>query len=342
MIFLLVATLVLPAPAGPHAVGRTTLHRADAARDGRAVVLHVWYPAVKTNRAPATYIDLVDDEVFRKSYSFVGFDRLRDVRPHAVADAKPARGRHPVVVFSHGLGMVSAMYTTLLENLASHGYVVVRVDSPGFSSAMRLADGRIVKNESKRPWFTGEPTPEQQAELIRIRESEAIVQAEDLRFALTELTKMRSRFRADVERVGVFGHSRGGFAAPHACHVDARFDACLNLDGYRLTTAVMQRGIRQPYMHIEEVDDEVTAEERREQEETFGRMRTVHVRVAGAKHHSFSDVPLIAPEKYPAITIDARRALEITNAYVVAFFDEHLRGRKTAVPEYPEVRVKRY
>jgi hypothetical protein len=45
---------------------------------------------------------------------------------------------------------VSAHYTTFLENLASHGYIVVGVDSPFFSSAVKMPDGRIIQNKSQR------------------------------------------------------------------------------------------------------------------------------------------------------------------------------------------------
>ncbi len=170
--------------------------------------------------------------------------------------------------------------------------------------------------------------------------------------------------------MGVFGQSRGGFAAPHACLLDRRFKACLNLDGYSLTPAVMEKGIRQPYMHIEELapwlppptDEELAkAKQTREQankeaqeaeqerEATFGKMSSgmYLVTVKGAAHHSFSDQPYIAPQRYSHITINAERALTITNAYVLAFFDQYLKDRgqpllKGITPMFPEVTLKVY
>ena len=59
------------------------------------------------------------------------------------------------------------------------------------------------------------------------------------------------------------------------------------------------------------------------------------VTVRGAKHMSFSDAPYIAPVKYRDIRIDAARALEITNAYILAFFDRHLRGMRSPLLEAP-------
>jgi hypothetical protein len=176
--------------------------------------------------------------------------------------------------------------------------------------------------------------------------------------------------RFDLRRIGVFGHSRGGFTAPHACLLDSRFRACLNLDGYPLTPAVMEEGIRQPYMHIEELapwlppptDEELrTANQKREEankeardaeqqrEKTFSKMSSgvYLVTVKGAMHNSFSDMPFIAPERYSNIEINAERALTITNAYILAFFDRYLQGRpqsllKASDPMFPEVTLKVY
>src|SRR4030095_9263234 len=181
-----------------------------------------------------------------------------------------------------------------------------------------------------------------------------IIQAQDLIFVLNELDRLNKKGsviglagRFDLSHVGVFGHSRGGFTAPHACLLESRFRACLNLDGYGLTPDVMEEGIWQPYMHIEELapwlppptDEELaranqTREEANKQareaeqqrEKTFSRMSSgvYLVTVTGAMHNSFSDMPFIAPERYSNIKIDAERALTITNAYLLAFFDRYL------------------
>src|SRR4029079_9856043 len=153
--------IVLPTPTGPYRVGRASFHRIDASRpetftaestDHRQVLFHIWYPAEAIGGTVASYIDpLPDDEVVRNSYSFVGIENAMKTRSHAFVGVKvsPAKKLYPLIVFSHGLGRVSAQYTTLLENLASHGYIVVGVDSPFFSSAVQMPDGRIIKNESR-------------------------------------------------------------------------------------------------------------------------------------------------------------------------------------------------
>jgi hypothetical protein len=177
--------IVLPAPTGPYRVGRVGFHRTDASRpetftadptDHRQVLFHIWYPAEPTGGTLAPYIDelLPDNEIFRKSYSFAGIERVVKTRSHAFNGVKVSRAekRYPVIMFSHGLQRVSAHYTTFLENLASHGYIVVGVDSPFFSSALKMPDGRIINNESQRNQRPG------------AREEEAVIQARDLIFVL--------------------------------------------------------------------------------------------------------------------------------------------------------------
>ncbi len=367
--------IVLPMPTGSYRVGRASFHRIDTSRpetftadptDNREVLFHLWYPAEPAGGTVAPYVDdIPDDEVFR--YAFVGIDRLMKTRSHAFTGVKVYGGkkRYPVIIFSHGLGRVSAHYTTFLENLASHGYVVVGVDSPFFSSALKMPDGRIIQNKSQRNQRRG------------AREEEAVIQAQDLVFVLNELEGINKTDvdiglagRLDLRHVGVFGHSRGGFTAPHACLLDSRFRACLNLDGYPLTPAVMERGIRQPYMHIEELapwlpaptDEQLAASKQtREQAEkdaeameqqrdkTFSKMSAgvYLVTVKGAMHNSFSDMPFISPERYSNIQINAARALTITSAYLLAFFDHYLRGRpqrllKASDRMFPEVTLKVY
>ncbi|HKR58412.1 MAG TPA: hypothetical protein VJS64_01665 [Pyrinomonadaceae bacterium] len=370
--------ILLPTPTGPYRVGRASFHRIDTSRpetftedpkDHREVLFHIWYPAEPTGGTVAPYVDpLPDDEISRKSYTFAGFEPLMKTRSHAFTGVKvsSSRRRYPVIFFSHGLLRVAAHYTTFLENLASHGYIVVGVDSPFFSSALKMPDGRIIQNKSQRYQRQG------------AREEEAVIQAQDLIFVLNELERLNKTDidiglagRFDLRHVGVFGHSRGGFTAPHACLLDSRFRACLNLDGYSLTPAVMEQGIRQPYMHIEEMapwlppptDEELrTASQTREEankaardaeqrrEKTFSKMSSgvYLVTVKGAMHNSFSDMPFIAPERYSNIEINAERALTITNAYLLAFFDRYLRGQPqsllsdSAPVSFPEVTLKVY
>ncbi len=66
----------------------------------------------------------------------IGFDS--DV---AVTDARPAFGRFPLVVFSHGSAGSRVQAAYLMEALASHGYIVAAPDHPG-DTMVDFAAGR--------------------------------------------------------------------------------------------------------------------------------------------------------------------------------------------------------
>lgn len=63
------------------------------------------------------------------------------------------------------------------------------------------------------------------------------------------------------------------------------------------------------------------------------------VLIQGAGHNSYLDLPLVAAYKYK---FDAARAHRLINAYMLAFFDTYLKGKKSPFlsgtsPEFPEV-----
>lgn len=358
--------IVLPNPTGPHRVGRMALHVVDSTRlevmtpdstDVRELVVHVWYPSADTTGTLASYLDVsLDDNLSRRYYGSLA-DPLPRVRAHSFASARMlgAARSYPVIMFSHGLGLLSGFYSSFIEDLASHGYVVVGVEHTWFSGAYTLPDGRTVTNRSTNA----------------DRQRDVVAQAKDLSFVVTVLEALskgqpatRLAGRLDLRQVGVFGHSRGGFASPHACRIDLRFKACLNLDGYTMTPAVMDSGITQPFMLVEEIapwdppasDSELVATNTTRAEadsqvrDAVTRRETMFAHMTGgaylvvspgAVHNSFSDLGVIAPARFPTAHQDFRRTIEITRAYVLGFFDTYLRGRPSPLltgksETYPE------
>lgn len=105
--------------------------------------------------------------------------------------------RAPLVVFKHGFQLSSANYATTLERIATHGFVVLGVDT--------------------RSALIGGPT--------NIDERDAMIHAID--WALGD-----APFAASVDgaHIAVMGHSRGGKDAVLAAAADTRVTAALLLD----------------------------------------------------------------------------------------------------------------
>jgi predicted dienelactone hydrolase len=125
----------LAAP-GPHAVGVQSLTMIDrdqldlgsfdpatgtAPKRDRTLKVELWYPALAVPGAkPVVYTDTLDSEPPKPATRFT-------IQGVAVREAKPAGGRFPLVIVSHGYGNVPVAMSWITENLASKGYVVAAI-----------------------------------------------------------------------------------------------------------------------------------------------------------------------------------------------------------------------
>jgi hypothetical protein len=136
-----------------------------------------------------------------------------------VADAEPS---YPVLLFLSGLGGFRASNTYQVEELVSHGYVVVGLDQPGGSAAVHLPDGRVVSvlpREQIQALIQQSTSPKRDAPALHGQALEnGIIPyfAQDASFAIDQLISLNKSDpndllagRLDVQRVGVFGVSLG-------------------------------------------------------------------------------------------------------------------------------------
>ena len=161
----LIPVFHFPHPTGPYAIGTLTYHWVDASRpelftpdpnDHRELMAQVWYPARDEPSAPrAPYIldaDAVAPALARLT-RFPGFflTHFRYVTTNAVASAPVAdnASRYPVLIYLTGLGGFRSASTFQIEELVSHGYVVVGLDQPGGAAMVRYPDGRQISGWPK-------------------------------------------------------------------------------------------------------------------------------------------------------------------------------------------------
>jgi pimeloyl-ACP methyl ester carboxylesterase len=373
-------TIEAPAPTGTYAVGRLSMVWTDSSRRDpvdstrlREIPVWIWYPA-----APAP--DAEHQSVLPPAWQARRIETLTPKLGPAVARAagslkvhariaapwQASASRHPVLLFAPGLGWLPSDYSVLLEDLASHGYVIVGLASPGFADVVRFDDGR----EVVRTLGIGE----------KIGADQAIVHA-DAAYVLDHLRAMADdphgllHGRVDLTRIGAFGHSLGGTTALMLAARDSTVRAAVNIDGDPMGDVL---GItpRQPLLLLSSESPTIAEAppggssermelvrqglERSELRRTndwrriSAKAREAHrVRVLGTRHLNFEDAALASSwlatpkERWMRVgPIDGARGLAVTAEVVRAFFDATLGGGDedrafgALARRVPEIRVE--
>lgn len=355
--------LVLPHPTGHERLGTVSLHLVDRSRPDpwvstqpvREIMVQIWYPARDVRPYPlAPWVSLGVAALINPPGSQV-------ILPitHAHAGAPVDRGRHPVVFYSPGFGLERTASTALVEELASHGYIVVTIDHTHDAQFVEFPGGRIETHA------IGQPTDPAEEERIIAKALQTRVA--DVRFTLDQLAAINRgdnpdegrrplprglKGALDLSRVAMFGHSLGGAAAAETMYEDPRVKAGLNMDG-SVSGPVVAAGLDRPFLllgsqaHGEDEDED----------ETWPAL-WAHLRgprhwleLGGSGHMSFTDLQVLYPQAgvppeamEPAFgTIEGNRAIAVQRAYVRAFFDRYLchgNGKLLAGPSrrYPEMR----
>lgn len=362
----------LPTPSGRFGVGRiitelTDQHRPDpvAPHPGqpRRLSAWIWYPAGGPSAEPAEYAPGAWSRTHLPPPITLGQTRFERVRTHSSDHAAPADGAFPVVVLEPGLGLAVLQYTTLAEDLASHGYIVVGV-TPTYSAAVTVLDGAVVRSDGAPAATIPDDGDLHSARTQTAGDRLVRVWADDALFAARtvenrQLPDHLLDGHAEADRTGYVGHSFGGAASLQACSDDGGCTGAVDLDGTQFG-AVARSGLGKPSLTVSSdscvaaicpVGDAPDASDRAVADGFFAHSAQPawRVRIAGARHFDFTDYAayyLAAPlSRFIALgSIDGRRALAITSAYVDGFFDATA-GRSPSTDwaaalaiEYPETR----
>jgi hypothetical protein len=256
-----------------------------------------------------------------------------------------------------------------MEDLASHGYVVISVAHRGEARFVFDGEGEIefldrtvpryraIMAEQNSPesralfeQMAAARSAEEQLAVFR-RSTEAMptllrasprIWADDVAFVIDRLGYLNSRDgllagALDTTNVGVFGMSLGGVAAGQACVRDSRIAAGLNIDG-GLYGDLLDSVIPGPFMFM-------NSDRYRGYEEVL----VSHVRgtcyvmvIQGSDHYDFTDHSVLDRDHMMIGEIDGPRMQEIVAVYTRAFFDRHLKGTDSSLLDgesdsFPEV-----
>jgi predicted dienelactone hydrolase len=363
----------LPPPTGPYSVGTTFYPVENDVSAGKSqspnIVFQVWYPAQSEDGRPAPYLP----------HAPFLWDWLRLVKTQSILDAPPVveDGPYPVLFFGHGGGFIAAQNTIQMQELASYGYVVCSLSHPIDSAVTVYPDGSndgrsfLQAWREMRPALTDNNKAFATAAMLKdsfkgsaaqLAEKKAVMQqilAENrtalavierrtndtlavIQFLVDLQNGKTDLFLADImdlNNIGAFGHSNGGAVAINAAMQTERIKAVLNMDGYPFGD-ILDTNLQQPYLSMsregaEGRDEVILAQAVNE---------AYRVSIKGTAHLNFMDLYLWFRQPISSSfgSINSKRAVEIMNAYTLAFFDKHLKNE--AVPlikgpsfDYPEV-----
>lgn len=266
--------MVLPLPGGDSAVGSIVHEVVDATRPahalaadrGRSIVLECWYPAVcgSSERPKRLWHELREDSTVPKLVrALLACLRQRTSTRAGAAFAAPA-GPAPLVLYNHGLVSFAAENTSLVEELASRGCVVVALQHRAQLAELRELEARQ-SAEKKRADAALASALRRAAVQERGRlaveyyaASEntnriVVERAADTSFVLDRVQEVIARIPGlaagvvDTARAHLAGFSLGGAVATECAKHDSRVASVVNLDGGMQGT-VGQGAIGVPYL----------------------------------------------------------------------------------------------
>ncbi len=336
----------LPFPSGSYRVGTAVKLYSDASRQDaldlsqpRSIRVQFWYPAKKSQEGtPAPYMSaallraLKDDTYLNVDAKLLdGWDALKT---HSFPLAAPVTRKFPLFIFAPGMGMSSASYTTLAEELASRGIITAIADHP-YCGLTIFPDGHL------RSYMAVKSKPEEKVRLM----------ATDQSFLLSELEKQPPvHFKIDWRRVSVGGHSIGGAAGLQTGRGDARIASSIDLDG-DVWGDVERAGARKPFLVLlNSPGSQVTIPAKMKNERmdewvgVFAKspVRASAITVGPAYHLTFSDVPFLLPAELlraSGATLDATRGRNVIADLIQAYIEGGQKRVEAKAKQLPETSI---
>jgi dienelactone hydrolase len=196
-----------PFERGPHPVGVKSVE-INYQNAARKIPVECWFPAIDTYDGK----DL--DAKHQDKYAMApGFPENPQ---SAVRDAEAKNSVFPLIIFSHGFAGHRRQTTHLCCHLASHGYIVVSPDHVGNT----LMDIMGLVGQMQKKGFAS------MAELFKSFKDN---RPKDASQCINETLAGNFGLKADPDKIGICGHSFGGWTSLATTIEDARISALVPL-----------------------------------------------------------------------------------------------------------------
>ncbi|MBT8378786.1 MAG: hypothetical protein KJN64_06135 [Ignavibacteria bacterium] len=317
-------------PTGKFSVGTIVYEWTDDTRelqysshigDKRTIIVQIWYPAViDSGDVIAPYSALSNDYKNVKSNSYL--------RPSFTTELKSA----PLIFISPGRGTERYLYSTLTEDLASHGFIVASIDMPEIGYTI-YKDGLVVKPSSKyKPPKGMMSGPYEKVD--EFFEKPTAMGNQDLNLALKKVAELNdsdinNRFtnRINLQNIGIFGHSLGGRIAGEFASKKENVRAYISMEGIPPRKVRFNGEISIPIVMLCSSGTLPYAIENYNNL-TNNRSNTVYmIELKDFGHNSVTDNPYIYPSYFNYV-IDASEGLRISRQLVTDYFRFYLNDEK--------------
>lgn len=358
----------LPKRTGKYAVGRQLTYLTDENRtnspinnDKREIALWIYYPAgVSKQSAEELILPTAWAEQYRglmeKRLGKSAANALLSLKTDAQTNALIASNKNsfPVLIFAPGSSWLPTDYSSIIENLAADGYIVVAFAAASLSPVILFPNGSITNS-------------------ARVDNSTYGLIGADFSFICNQLEKLNQdpslkiEKRMDTSKIGVFGHSLGGAAAILGAANNDKINAAANLDGDfsgDAENASPKQAIlyitTQPPSLTDETPIENWDEERNEirRKGIWEKLNTqstnaFRVRIAKMFHTNFQDAAILPANSMPENlrnnrygSIDGERGVKLTINLLSAFFNAQLKSEPInnlleIEKTYPEIRIEK-
>jgi len=323
--------ITLPAPTGPYAVGVMDREMVDTSRD-RRLMATIWYPATEPGEpAPWTHYP---DQLMAGLANLTGmpgmvFQHLRyiDVTASDGVSILDNGQPFPVLVFSHGMVGMRLQNASMLQDLASWGYVVVALDHTDAAAATTFPDGETRFYDPTRFGLPANEPPSANA----VETNVFPVWVEDQQFAFDTLETWQESDplfagKLDLAHLGAFGHSFGGATSLEVCRIDDRCQAAADLDG-GLYGGMVAHPASRPMLLVSSASSGNDHEARAKWRDAIERAQgpALWLELPGSSHLSFTDSEMLSP-LLPPPGFDPRSGLAKVDHDLRTFFDTYVRG----------------
>jgi len=340
-----------PEPSGRNNIGTQSMELVDSNRlewftdskdDLRRIMIQVWYPTQDEEGEKELYVDYGDIRIKALADQFEYkpflFESLTKIKTNSLKSAKPnVNETYPLIIFSHGLGGNRTQNTIMVEELVSHGYVVIGIEHAYDANVSVFNNGDIADYRSGINYERRNNqrlTPE---EFWDIRLPQLKTRAADVSFVLDQIESGNFPSNIidiiDFNKIGIFGHSFGGATSIYSSYSDSRIDVCINLDGWMVVVPenIIDEGINQDFMYLGQLkwDDKLNYEKLDKFIQSNN--NSLKILIPGTTHYDYSDTPHMSRaarllKKSGQLNSDNLK--NVLNELILYFFNKKLKNEE--------------